>query len=197
MIINGKEVNIDYRAAQTIQQHLDVSPEIPETAKVEVSKKDIKELNQTFDSGVANYNEALMYGNMYGTENQLLTGLNASENRANYYQVFDQMDGCPFIHRGLQVIADDACQKNIDGDTVKVYSDDEDIKEILEKLFHERLNLNKELWSIFFETCKLGDNFYEVIPDSYEHPTEISRIRYLDPRKTNRIEKNGKLAFYT
>lgn len=196
MIINGKEVNIDYRAAQTIQQHLDVSPEIPETAKVEVSKKDIKELNQTFDSGVANYNEALMYGNMYGTENQLLTGLNASENRANYYQVFDQMDGCPFIHRGLQVIADDACQKNIDGDTVKVYSDDEDIKEILEKLFHERLNLNKELWSIFFETCKLGDNFYEVIPDSYEHPTEISRIRYLDPRKTNRIEKNGKLAFY-
>ena len=57
MIINGKEVNIDYRAAQTIQQHLDVSPEIPETAKVEVSKKDIKELNQTFDSGVANYNE--------------------------------------------------------------------------------------------------------------------------------------------
>lgn len=197
MIINGKEVNIDYRAAQTIQQHLDVSPEIPETAKIEVSKKDIKELNQTFDSGVANYNEALMYGNMYGTENQLLTGLNASENRANYYQVFDQMDGCPFIHRGLQVIADDACQKNIDGDTVKVYSDDEDIKEILEKLFHERLNLNKELWSIFFETCKLGDNFYEVIPDSYEHPTEISRIRYLDPRKTNRIEKNGKLAFYT
>ena len=197
MIINGKEVNIDYRAAQTIQQHLDVSPEIPETAKVEVSKKDIKELNQTFDSSVANYNEALMYGNMYGTENQLLTGLNASENRANYYQVFDQMDGCPFIHRGLQVIADDACQKNIDGDTVKVYSDDEDIKEILEKLFHERLNLNKELWSIFFETCKLGDNFYEVIPDSYEHPTEISRIRYLDPRKTNRIEKNGKLAFYT
>lgn len=197
MIINGKEVNIDYRAAQTIQQHLDVSPEIPETAKVEVSKKDIKELNQTFDSGVANYNEALMYGNMYGTENQLLTGLSASENRANYYQVFDHMDGCPFIHRGLQVIADDACQKNIDGDTVKVYSDDEDIKEILEKLFHERLNLNKELWSIFFETCKLGDNFYEVIPDSYEHPTEISRIRYLDPRKTNRIEKNGKLAFYT
>ena len=197
MIINGKEVNIDYRAAQTIQQRLDVSPEIPETAKVEVSKKDIKELNQTFESGAANYNEALMYGNMYGTENQLLTGLNASENRANYYQVFDQMDGCPFIHRGLQVIADDACQKNIDGDTVKVYSDDEDIKEILEKLFHERLNLNKELWSIFFETCKLGDNFYEVIPDSYEHPTEISRIRYLDPRKTNRIEKNGKLAFYT
>ena len=197
MIVNGKEVNIDYRAAQTIQQRLDVSPEIPETAKVEVSKKDIKELNQSFDSGVSNYNEALMYGNLYGTENQLLTGLNASENRASYYQVFDQMDGCPFIHRGLQVIADDACQKNVDGDTVKVYSDDEDIKEILEKLFHERLNLNKELWSIFFETCKLGDNFYEIIPDSYEHPTEISRIRYLDPRKTNRIEKNGKLAFYT
>ena len=74
-------------------------------------------------------------------------------------------------------------------------TDDEDIKEILEDLFHERLNLNKELWSIIFGTCKLGDNFYEIIPDDYVHPTQISRIRYLDPRKTNRIEKNGKLAF--
>jgi hypothetical protein len=59
------------------------------------------------------------------------------------------------------------------------------------------MNLNKELWSIIYETCKFGDNFYEVIPDSYENPHEIVRIRYLDPNKVNRIEKNGKLAFYT
>lgn len=199
MIINGKEVNINYKAAQTVQQRIDVQEEIPETAKVEVPKKDLKELSQAYDSmsGMGNYNEANMYGDMYGSQNTLVTGLNSTENRYNYYQTFEGMAGCPFVHRGLQVISDDACQKNVDGDTVKIYSDDEEIKEILEELFHEKLNLNKELWSIIYETIKLGDNFYEVIPDDYEHPTEIARIRYLDPRKVNRIEKNGKLAFYT
>lgn len=194
MIINGKDVSINYRAASEVQQKIDTQKDLPETTKVELPKKELKELNQQIDNG---YNSGYSYGDMYGSENTLLTGLNSAENRYNYYQTFDQMDSCPFIHRGLQVIADDACQKNIDGDTVKVYSNDDDIKNILENLFHERLNLNKELWSIFFETCKLGDNFYEIIPDSYTNPTEISRIRYLDPRKTNRIEKNGKLAFYT
>lgn len=196
MIVNGKEVNINYRAAQTVQQKIDVQEEIPETAKVEVSKKDLKDLNQIYNDA-GGYNEAAMYGDMYGSQTTLMTGLNATENRYNYYQTFEQMADCPFLHRGLQVISDDACQKNVDGDTVKIYSDDEEIKEILEELFHEKLNLNKELWSIIYETIKLGDNFYEVIPDDYEHPTEIARIRYLDPRKVNRIEKNGKLAFYT
>lgn len=194
MIINGKDVSINYRAASEVQQKIDTQKDLPETTKVELSKKDLKELNQQIDNG---YSSGYSYGDMYGSENTLLTGLNSAENRYNYYQTFDQMDSCPFIHRGLQVIADDACQKNIDGNTVKVYSNDDDIKSILESLFHERLNLNKELWSIIFETCKLGDNFYEIIPDSYTNPTEVSRIRYLDPRKTNRIEKNGKLAFYT
>lgn len=196
MIVNGKEVNINYKAAYNVQQKIDTKEEIPETAKVEVSKKELKDLSQAYND-MGGYNEAAMYGDMYGSENTLLTGLNATENRFNYYQTFEDMASCPFIHRGLEVIADDACQKNVDGDTVKVYSDDEEIKEILEELFHEKLNLNKELWSIIYETITLGDNFYEVVPDSYENPTEIARIRYLDPRKVNRIEKNGKLAFYT
>lgn len=196
MIIDGKEVNINYRAAQVIQKKIDLQQEIPETAKIEVSPKDLKELNQSLNSFSGYENQ--YFGDAYGQQNNVLsTGEGIQENRYNYYETFEEMASCPFLHRGLQVIADDACQKNIDGDTVKVYSDDEDIKNILEELFHERLNLNKELWSIIFETAKKGDNFYEVIPDDYEHPTMVARIRYLEPHKVNRIEKNGKLAFYT
>jgi len=196
MIIDGKEVNINYRAAQVIQKKIDLQQEVPETAKIEVSPKDLKELNQTLNSYSGYENQ--YFGDAYGQQNNVLTtGEGVQENRYNYYETFEEMDSCPFLHRGLQVIADDACQKNTDGDTVKVYSDDEDIKDILEELFHERLNLNKELWSIIFETAKKGDNFYEVIPDDYEHPTMVARIRYLEPHKVNRIEKNGKLAFYT
>lgn len=196
MIVDGKEVNVNYRAAHVIQQKMDVQPDIPETVKVELPKKEIKELDQAYNS-FGGY-ESQAFGDLYGSQNNTLnTNANLQENRYNYYQLFEEMDSCPFLHRGLQVIADDACQKNTDGDTVKVYSDDEDIKDILEELFHERLNLNKELWSIIFETTKKGDNFYEVIPDDYEKPTMVARIRYLEPHKVNRIEKNGKLAFYT
>lgn len=196
MIIDGKEVNVNYKAAFSVQQKLDFQQDIPETAKVELPKKEVKELSQELNS-FAGY-ESQAFGELYGSQNNTLnTNPNLQENRYSYYQLFEEMDSCPFLHRGLQVIADDACQKNTDGDTVKVYSDDEDIKEILEELFHERLNLNKELWSIIFETIKKGDNFYEIIPDDYERPTMVARIRYLEPHKVNRIEKNGKLAFYT
>lgn len=196
MIVDGKEVNVNYRTTQVIQQKIDTQADMPETVKVEVPKKELKELNQSFNSFGGYESSAL--GDMYGSQNNTLnTGANSQENRYNYYETFEAMAWTPYLHRGLQVISDDACQKNTDGDTVKIYSDDEDIKEILEELFHERLNLNKELWSIIYETIKLGDNFYEVIPDSYEQPTCVARIRHLDPTKVNRIEKNGKLAFYT
>ena len=153
MIIDGKEVNINYRAAQVIQKKIDLQQEVPETAKIEVSPKDLKELNQSLNSFSGYENQ--YFGDAYGQQNNVLsTGEGIQENRFNYYETFEEMASCPFLHRGLQVIADDACQKNIDGDTVKVYSDDEDIKNILEELFHERLNLNKELWSIIFETEK-------------------------------------------
>lgn len=196
MILNGKDIKVDYRAAQEIQNKIDLTPELPETAKAELLKKEKKELQ---NNDIFNY-----FGNGFQdsfdcTNNTFsLNGVNTSNvNRSEYYDTFQEMSECNFIHRGLQVIADDGCQKNIEGNVVKVYSSDEEIKNILEDLFNKRLSLNKELWSIIYETCKLGDNFYEIIPDSYEHPTQIVRIRYLNPKRVNRIEKNGKLAFYT
>lgn len=195
MIINGKDVSVNFHAAQKTQERIDKASDIPETAKTEVSKKEQRDLLQSFSGEYSGYSS---YGDMFGSQNNTLNATDGvAENRAAYYQIFDDMDSTPFVHRGLQVIADDACQKNTEGDTVKVYSGDDEIKGILEDLFHSRLNLNKELWSIFFETIKYGDNFYEIIPDNYEHPTQIARIRYLDPVKVNRIESNGKLAFYT
>ena len=198
MIVNGKEISINYKASQQIQQKIDITPEIPDSAKVELPKKELKELKDEF----SNYYNSISLQNFdgYGSSNNTfsLNGTNANNvNRAEYYDAFQEMSECNFVHRGLQLIADDGSQKNIEGNVVKVYSDDEDTKDILENLFYKRLNLNKELWSIMYETCKLGDNFYEIIPDSYEHPTQIVRIRYLNPKKVNRIEKNGKLAFYT
>jgi len=190
MIVNGKDVNINFRKAEEIQRKMNPIDALPETLKVEASKKEVKEL-ENFDS------DSLINVDFSFQNNNTFLSKEGKINRKEYYQTFQDMSNCNFIHRGLQIIADDCSQKNQEGHTVKINSDDDEIKEILEDLFYNRLNFNKELWSIVYETCKLGDNFYEVIPDSYDKPTMVARIRYLDPTKVNRIEKNGKLAFYT
>ena len=190
MIVNGKDINVNFRKAEEIQKRMNPVDALPETLKVEASQKEIKEL-ESFDA------DALMNADFSFQNNNTFLSKEGRINRKEYYQTFQDMSNCNFIHRGLQIIADDCSQKNQEGHTVKINSDDDEIKEILEDLFYNRLNFNKELWSIVYETCKLGDNFYEVIPDSYEKPTMVARIRYLDPTKVNRIEKNGKLAFYT
>jgi len=191
MLINGKDVEINFKKASEIQSRVNLVQDLPDNVKTEVSKKDKKELDAIINSNLGDF-EA------YGVANNtLLTGKKQKENRKEYYDTFQEMSEYNFIHRGLQQIADDCSQRNIEGHVLKSYSDDDDIKEILNNLFFDRLNIDKELWSIIYETCKLGDNFYEVIPDSYEKPTMIARIRYLETDRVNRIEKNGKLAFYT
>jgi len=121
---------------------------------------------------------------------------NSKADRITTYDKCSEMDSMEFIHRGLELIADDSSQPNDDGDTVKIYSDDESIKNTINSLFITKLDLNNELWSIIYETIKLGDNFYEVIVDDYKKPKEIKRIRYIDPRKIERIDINGKLSHF-
>ena len=191
MLINGKEVEINFKKAAEIQNRVNLVNDLPDNTKVEVSKKELKDLKQWSDYSFNNFDG-------YGmSNNTLLTGKKSKEKRKDYYSTFQEMSEYNFIHRGLQIIADDCSQRNIEGHTLRVNSDDDEIKDILEQLFYERINIDKELWSVIYETAKFGDNFYEVIPDSYQKPTMVARIRYLEPDRVNRIEKNGKLAFYT
>ena len=195
MLINGKEVVLDVKKSQNIQGEINSNKNLPDFIKTEVTKKQIDDAGYGYDKNIdANgigSDVSVLNGNTF------LGGSSDFDNRKNWYATFKEMSQSNFIHRGLQVICDDGSQKNTEGNTVGVVSDNEEVKKILEELFHKRLNLNKELWSIFYETITLGDNFYEIIPDSYDNPTMVAKIRYLEPEKVNRIEINNKLAFYT
>ena len=146
MIIRGKEVEIDFRNSEKIQDKVNKADQLPDSAKAELGKKELNVLknytNDTFNS----------FDGFGMSNNTLLTGKNSKENRKDYYNTFQEMSECNFIHRGLQIIADDCAQKNIEGHTLKIYSDDDDIKKTLDELFYERLNIDKELWSIIYET---------------------------------------------
>jgi hypothetical protein len=116
--------------------------------------------------------------------------------RKTRYMYYREMDTMEFIHRGLEIVADDSTQENDEGNRMKIFSDDEETKKILEDLFLERLDMNNDLWTIVFDSAKMGDNFFEIIPDNYENPKKIIYLRYLEPEKVERIEKNGRLMYF-
>ena len=65
MLINGKEVEVDFRNAQKIQTKINTVEQLPDSAKVEVNKKDLKELNYLTD----NFNDSF---NGFSTQNNIL-----------------------------------------------------------------------------------------------------------------------------
>lgn len=194
MLVRGCEVVLDQKKANLTQEKINYNVSLPDLLKTEVTKKQLKDAGYTLTDNADNNNIGM---DLSALNNSFSGGGSDLENRKSWYTTFQEMANSNFINRGLQVITDDACQKNTEGDIIGISSDNEEIKNSLKELFHKRLNLQKELWSIFFETIKLGDCFYEIIPDSYEKPTMIAKIRYLEPDKVNRIEINNKLAFYT
>jgi hypothetical protein len=192
MLINGREVlDSDIKGAMHVQAAINAAKYMETSAQSEI---DPKKIAKSFEDGAGNFNQSDF--NIFFDEQEYGEGERTID-RTGRYDTYSEMDTMEFIHRGLELIADDASQPNDEGDVFSVYSDDEKVKETINNLFIEKLDFNNELWSIIYETIKFGDNFYEIIVDDYAKPKEIKRIRYLDPRKVERIEINGKLSHFT
>jgi len=188
-LIDGVEVFSDEKAARKIQTGINAVPDLKQDLKTDIETSKIN-----LDADNSQYNGSDY--SIFFDEQEYGEG-NALNNRKDSYDTFKEMDTMEFIHRGIEIISDDSTQPNSDGDVMKFVSDDETLKLALEDLFLKKLDMNNELWSIFYETVKMGDNFYEVIPDDYKKPKEIKRVRYLEPDKVERIEKDGKLSHFS
>jgi len=172
MLRDGIEVeDLHPKESMKIQQAINLAQDINSDARSEVDPKKADKYFNDLSAGI-NQNEMDMF-----FDNTAFGEKNSKADRITTYDKCSEMDSMEFIHRGLELIADDSSQPNDDGDTVKIYSDDESIKNTINSLFITKLDLNNELWSIIYETIKLGDNFYEVIVDDYKKPKEIKRIR--------------------
>lgn len=183
MIVNGKYVEYSDTASASIQSQIN---------KNDFLKGDLKSDIKNPKDVIKDYEPGLDFNNFsfFNVEN---SSFNERKNRYDYYKEMDTME---FIHRALEIVADDATQANNDGDVFKIYSDDEGLKDILENLFIERLDMNNELWNILYDTAKMGDGFYEIVPDDYENPKKIIYLKFLPPDRLERIEKDGKLSHY-
>lgn len=81
----------------------------------------------------------------------------ANYERLSRYSDYNEMEYTPELHGGLDIYADEATVKNDEGYVIEVTSKNEEIKEILEQLFYDIIDINFNAWSWMRHFCKFGD----------------------------------------
>jgi len=91
------------------------------------------------------------------------------------------------------------CQKDQEGNVIKIDVADDDVKEELKFLFYHRsmLNLNRRMWADFKSLLLYGDLFYELVINLDNPKDGVMRITRLPPESMYRIETTkGRLVEY-
>lgn len=200
MLKNGKEqFDIDDFELTTLQAY-NVQQKINKTPDIDLSDKSDAIVSngtvESLDKGVGNMNNQSFTLGMFETIGST-TAKRTTRTREQYYETYIKMGSLGLVNRALDTISDEASQSNDDNDVLEINSNNEKVYDCLYNLFFEKLSINTELWSIFKETIKMGDNFYEVTLDVEDNmATGIKRLKYLDPSKVEIHEKDGRIDYY-
>lgn len=102
------------------------------------------------------------------THNSPFSMLGGSDlmSRMTRYMEFAEMEYTPIISRALDVQADEACSGDENGKNFHIYSDNVQVREALEELFYDIVNVDFSLRSWIRNLLKYGDLFLmnEVAP---------------------------------
>ena len=130
-------------------------------------------------------------------------GLGGLESALSYQQVridlfrdYDSMDMDPILASALDIYSDECTAKNEHGNILKIHHEDDNIKQILENLFYDILNIEFNLWPWTRNLVKYGDFYLQlemaenlgiinVMPMS---TYEMSRIEGFDPENPQRVK---------
>jgi hypothetical protein len=131
----------------------------------------------------------------YGT-GQLESSLAYQQVRIDLFRDYDSMDMDPILSSALDVYADECTARNEQGNVLKIHHDDDNVKQILENLFYDILNVEFNLWPWTRNLVKYGDFFLQlemaenigivnVMPlSSYE----MSRVEGFDLQNPQRVK---------
>ncbi len=81
----------------------------------------------------------------------------ANYERLSRYSDYNEMEYTPELHSALDIYADEATVSNDDGNVIEITSRNAEIKEILESLFFDVIDINFNAWSWMRHFCKFGD----------------------------------------
>jgi hypothetical protein len=82
--------------------------------------------------------------------------------RIDLFRDYDSMDMDPILASAMDVYADECTARNEFGSVLKIHHEDDNIKQILENLFFDILNLEFNLWPWTRNLVKYGDFFLQL-----------------------------------
>ena len=127
---------------------------------------------------------------------QIDSSLAYQQVRIDLFRDYDSMDQDPIISSALDIYADETTARNEFGNVLKIHHPDDNVKQILENLFYDILNVEFNLWPWTRNLVKYGDLFLQleiaenigivnVFPYS---PYEITRVENFDPSNPQRVK---------
>ena len=116
--------------------------------------------------------------------------------RIDLFRDYDSMDMDPILASALDVYADECTAKNEQGRVLKIQHPNDNVKQILENLFFDILNVEFNLWPWTRNLVKYGDLFLQleisdelgvinVVPMSVY---ETTRVENFDPENPQRVK---------
>ena len=137
------------------------------------------------------------------TQDVYQTQLSYQVIRRELFLDYDAMDNDPIIASALDIYADECTTKNEYGDVLTIKTENQQVKEILENLFYDTMNIEFNLWPWVRNLCKYGDCFLtleiaegegvvNVHPQSVYYVTRTEGLN--DPNRVNRKQEGIKFT---
>lgn len=82
--------------------------------------------------------------------------------RIDLFRDYDSMDTDPILSSALNTYADECTARNEMGNVLKIHHEDDEVKQILENLFYDILNVEFNLWPWARNLVKYGDLFLQL-----------------------------------
>jgi len=82
--------------------------------------------------------------------------------RIDLFRDYDSMDMDPILSAALNIYADECTARNEQGNVLKIHHSDDNVKQILENLFYDILNVEFTLWPWTRNLVKYGDFFLQL-----------------------------------
>jgi hypothetical protein len=116
--------------------------------------------------------------------------------RIDLFRDYDSMDMDPILSSALDVYSDETTARNEMGNVLKIHHEDDQIKQILENLFYDIINVEFNLWPWTRNLVKYGDFFLQLeiadglgIVNAMPLSTyEVSRVENFDPENPQRVK---------
>jgi len=125
----------------------------------------------------------------YNPFSGMQTNFLRSQNRGDRYVDFDQMEYTPEIASTLDIYADEMTTSTVLNPLLTIETSNEEIKSILDTLFHRILNINFNLFGWCRSMCKYGDYFLYLDLDEKEG---VKNVIGLPPQEIERMEGEDK-----